>query len=151
MPLRFEAPTLADTQALAARLSAHLRAGDVVFLRGDLGAGKTAFAAGALRALGHRGAVKSPTFTLVEPYELTALTLYHFDLYRLQDAAELELLGVRDYFAGEAVCLVEWPERGAGVLPPPDVDIEIVSTGDRRSLSMTAGSPRGEAVLQLLQ
>lgn len=151
MPLRFEAPTLADTEALAARLAAHLRAGDVVFLRGDLGAGKTAFAAGALRALGYRGAVKSPTFTLVEPYELAAFTLYHFDLYRLQDAAELELLGVRDYFAGEAVCLVEWPERGTGVLPPPDIDIAIVSNGDRRTLSMTAVSPRGEAVLQLLQ
>lgn len=151
MPLRFEAPTLADTEALATRLAAHLRAGDVVFLRGDLAAGKTAFAAGALRALGHRGAVKSPTFTLVEPYELAAFTLYHFDLYRLQDAAELELLGVRDYFAGEAVCLVEWPERGTGVLPPPDIDIAIVSNGDRRTLSMTAVSPRGEAVLQLLQ
>jgi len=151
MPRRFEAPTLADTQALAARLAAHLRAGDVVFLRGDLGAGKTAFAAGVLRALGHVGAVKSPTFTLVEPYELAAATLYHFDLYRLQDAGELELLGVRDYFAGEAVCLVEWPERGAGVLPPPDIDVGIVSNGERRTLNMTAMSPRGEAVLQLLR
>lgn len=115
----------ADTLALGARLAQTLRPGCTVFLKGELGVGKTTLVRGLLRALGHAGAVKSPTFTLVEPYELNGWRIYHLDLYRLASPDELEYLGVRDYFDGQGVCLVEWPERGAGVLPEADLLIEL--------------------------
>lgn len=123
-------------EALGGELAGRARPGMVVHLEGPLAAGKTTLVRGFLRALGHRGAVRSPTFTLVEPYELCGRRVYHFDLYRIVDAEELEYLGLRDYFDGEAICLIEWPERGAGLLPAPDLRVRIAIEGERRRVEL---------------
>lgn len=143
-------PDATATQGLGGRLAAVCNRGGVVFLSGDLGAGKTTLARGLLRALGHRGAVRSPTFTLVEPYELQGLSAYHFDLYRLADPEELELIGARDYFVADALCLVEWPERGAGALPEPDLRVELRHRPAGREALLSARSERGAAMLDAL-
>jgi tRNA threonylcarbamoyladenosine biosynthesis protein TsaE len=137
--------------ALGARLGNALQAGMVIHLQGGLGMGKTTLSRGVVQSLGHRGAVKSPTYTLVEPYELNELTLYHFDLYRLGDAQELEFMGIRDYFTPDSLCLVEWPDRGDGVLPPADLVINIERKGTGRLLRLSALSANGLAVVQQLQ
>ncbi len=108
-----------------ARLAKLIQPPMLVYLQGPLGAGKTTLVRGVLQGLKHTGAVKSPTYTIVEPYEFSEFTLYHFDLYRLNDPAELEALGFRDYLSGDALCILEWPERGAGWLPQADVNISI--------------------------
>ena len=97
--------------------------------------------------MGHAGAVKSPTYTLVEPYTLGEQQVYHFDLYRLGDPEELEFMGIRDYFDEESICLVEWPERGAGFLPPADLMINIAPEGGGRSLVLKATTVRGRAMV----
>lgn len=136
--------------ALGAELAAALQGRGLVFLQGDLGAGKTTLSRGLIRALGHAGAVKSPTYTLIEPYELDGVSLYHLDLYRLADAEELEFLGVRDFLDQHSLCLIEWPDKGASFLPTPDltITIEVVDAG--RKIAIRGQSPYGLAVCQRL-
>jgi tRNA threonylcarbamoyladenosine biosynthesis protein TsaE len=129
--------------ALGGDLARAMEAPILVFLEGELGMGKTTLARGVARGLGHKGAVKSPTYTLVEPYELGEITLYHFDLYRLGDPEELEYMGIRDYFDERSIALVEWPGCGRGFLPPPDLLIRIKRLGSGRQLSVEAHSQRG--------
>jgi len=121
-----------------------------VALLGTLGAGKTTLSRGFLRARGYVGIVRSPTFTLVESYDLPFGSIYHFDLYRLTDPEELEWLGARDYFSPEATLLIEWPERGAGVLPNPDLRVEIEYFEGGRKVFCVGETPHGVAVLNKL-
>jgi tRNA threonylcarbamoyladenosine biosynthesis protein TsaE len=139
----------ADTQTLAAELAVVCRQGAVIYLQGELGAGKTSFSRCLLQALGHQGNVKSPTYTLVEPYQLADLTVFHFDLYRVRDPEELEFMGIRDYFSPTNLCLVEWPQRGEPLLPPPDLWLELqILTENSRQFTLTAQSARGSQMLQ---
>ena len=150
-PVELHLPTEAATQQLGARLAPGLSAPRLLYMRGPLGAGKTTLVRGLLRGLGYDGPVKSPTFTLVEPYGFSAFTLYHFDLYRLNDPQELEFLGWRDYLEGNSVCVVEWPERGGALLPRPDLDVMIETNNGERSVRLIAHTSQGEVWLRGLK
>lgn len=140
----------AATEAFGGQLAAACKGGLLVFLHGHLGAGKTTLVRGFLRASGHSGPVKSPTYALIEPYITAYGNLYHLDLYRLADAEELEWIGIRDLFEDESICLVEWPERGAGILPEADVHIYLQAEGSGRQVRVEAASPRGEKLLRII-
>jgi len=148
--LRDEARTHALGAALGAALGPVTDEYFCLFLSGALGSGKTTLTRSLLRALGWPGKVRSPTYTLVEPYRVGNRQVYHLDLYRLSDSQELELLGLRDFLEQRALLLVEWPERGADALPAPDLEIELryyeESTDARRALCR-AGSTQGQEVL----
>jgi len=120
------------------------RGAGIIYLKGELGTGKTTLCRGMLRQFQHTGPVKSPTFTLVEPYEIGAYKIYHFDLYRLADPAELEYVGIDDYFSQDSLCLVEWPEKGRGSLPKSDLLIKLEVYERGRIVRLCAGSTLGE-------
>ncbi len=140
----------AATRALGARLARVLGPGMSMYLRGDLGSGKTTLVRGLLRGLGYEGRVKSPTYALVELYTISRLNFYHFDFYRFRDSKEWRDAGFSEYFNDASVRLVEWPEKAAGLLPAADVDVVFSIAGDGRDVSVSAGSERGEACLKRL-
>lgn len=148
--LESEVETEGLGRALAKLATASGR-GLIVFLEGDLGMGKTTLSRGVMRGLGHEGAVKSPTYTLVEPYEDLQPPAYHFDLYRLGDPEELEYMGIRDYFAGGRLCLIEWPERGEGILPQPDLEVHLEREGQGRSAVIRGRSEMGATLVRQLE
>lgn len=146
-PLPDEAATLAVGRLLAGLLGGQ----GLLTLQGDLGAGKTTLSRGLIQALGHDGKVKSPTYTLVEPYELPGCRVLHYDLYRLGDPEELEFLGLRDFLADpDTLTLVEWPERAGTVLPPPDLALVLQLDGSGRRLQWQGRTPRGQGLADAL-
>ncbi len=139
-----------DTRNLAQVLAEHLTSG-VIYLIGDLGAGKTTLTRYYLQALGHQGAVKSPTYTLVEPYQVNGKEIFHFDLYRLNDPYELELMGIRDYLETlNGLFLFEWPSKGADEIPQPDLVVDIQKTAQETGREVTLSMP-SETLYQVLQ
>lgn len=147
MKVEIDVPTATDMETLGAQLAPGIANVKLVYLYGELGTGKTTLVRGLLRALGHAGVVKSPTFTLVEPYSLAGHVTYHFDLYRLNDPEELEFLGFRDYVRDQSVCLVEWAERGTGFLPVPDIDVVIHKVNHKRTVQLLSRTDRGAELL----
>jgi len=142
--------TEAETLALGAELAPALAPGLVIYLAGDLGAGKTTLARGMLRGLGHTGKVKSPTYPLVEVYKLSRLYLYHFDFYRFSDPREFDDAGFREHFNADSVCLVEWPEKAAGNLPAADVKIVMQVEGTGRRIEIFADTEAGRHCIERL-
>ena len=131
------------TEALGAALAPALAPGLVVWLSGDLGAGKTTLTRGLLRALGHQGSVKSPTYTLLEVYAVSRIALYHFDFYRFNTPDEFLEAGLEEYFGGAGACLVEWADKALPYVPPADLEIHLQVAGDGRAARVEARSPRG--------
>ena len=145
-------PDEAATSAFGARLARIIAPGLTLHLRGDLGSGKTTLARGLLRGLGYRGRVKSPTYSLVELYIISRLNLYHFDFYRFRDPKEWRDAGFNECFNDASVCLVEWPEKAAGLLPVADLDLAFTFAAEGRDLEIGAGTENGKACLkQLMQ
>lgn len=144
-------PDEAATMALGTRLATLLKPGWVVYLRGDLGTGKTTLVRGLLRALGYGGRVKSPTYTLLESYDLSRFVLQHYDLYRMIDPREWLDAGFRDDCNASTLCIVEWPEKARGLLPRPDLEIHLEVAGEGRKARIEALSAQGRKEMQAWQ
>ena len=132
-----------DTETLGTALAAVLTPGLQIWLEGNLGTGKTTLTRGVLRGLGHEGKVKSPTYTLIEPYVVSRLDLYHFDFYRFNSPEEYLDAGLDEYFAGEGVCMVEWPDKALPHLPSPDVEIRLEARGNGRFVEISGNTEAG--------
>lgn len=143
-------PTESEMRDFAAHLAACIEGGAIIYLYGSLGAGKTTFARGFLRALGYNDKVKSPTFSLVEMYDFDERTIFHFDLYRLEDPRELKDIGIEEYFIPNAICLIEWPEKGMPFLPEPDLACHIDFANEGRAIILEAYTIRGETIIKKL-
>jgi tRNA threonylcarbamoyladenosine biosynthesis protein TsaE len=143
-------PDEAATLALGGFLAGQVGVGMVVYLEGDLGAGKTTLVRGLLRQLGYGGLVKSPTYALVEVHDVSGLNLYHFDFYRFNQAEEYLEAGLDEYFAGTGTCLVEWPDKAEPYLPAPDLRIRLQVDAVGRRARVSANSERGRACLSAL-
>lgn len=136
------------TRDLGREMAQHCQPPLIIYLNGELGSGKTTFAQGFIRAFGYAGIVKSPTFSLLETYEFEGVTLYHFDLYRLRDVRELEYIGIRETSSEQdAICLIEWPQRGHGAIPPADLAFNFQHHGSQRQVDYYAQSTSGQKVL----
>ena len=144
--IKFELTSEKEMLGLGAMLACFLRGEGVIHLSGGLGAGKTTLCRGILRAMGHLGAVKSPTFTLVEPYQISDSEVYHFDFYRLTDPGELDYIGIDEYFGKKKLCLIEWPEKAIGYLPQHDLEITIDVLVEKRIIDVRSNSRSGEKI-----
>ncbi|WP_017443727.1 tRNA (adenosine(37)-N6)-threonylcarbamoyltransferase complex ATPase subunit type 1 TsaE [Gayadomonas joobiniege] len=140
-----------QTVQYASQLSRVSQAPLVIFLTGDLGAGKTTFSRGFIQGLGFDGNVKSPTYTLVEPYQFADIEIYHFDLYRLSSPEELEFIGIEEYFTAKSITLIEWPDKGAGWLPQADIHVELMHDNNQRVVTLVAGTEIGQKILNALE
>jgi tRNA threonylcarbamoyladenosine biosynthesis protein TsaE len=140
-----------DTQHLGELIAKFIEAPTICYLNGDLGVGKTRLVRAIIQSLGYSGNVKSPTYTLVEPYQFEKVTAYHFDLYRLSDPEELEYLGIRDYFDESSIAFIEWPENGKGWLEQADISIELEFYDSGRRCSIQAQSSKGKLLLEKLK
>lgn len=142
----------AATKALAKRLAVHCLAGMKIYLQGEIGAGKTTLIRALIQALGVTGAIKSPTYALVESYTIGTTNLHHFDLYRLAEPLELEYIGIRDYFDDKAICFIEWPEKADALLPKPDLLLKLsINDAQGRFCFCEAHSLQGAKLLNVLQ
>jgi tRNA threonylcarbamoyladenosine biosynthesis protein TsaE len=151
MSVDLSLPDEAATLALGASLAPGVGPGRVLHLRGPLGAGKTTLVRGLLRALGYAGRVRSPTYTVVEPYEVSSLHLYHFDFFRFDDRTEWLSTSFREYFNSASACIVEWPERAGERLSPPDLEVTLQIDGLARRAAIASRTPAGAAWLSSLR
>lgn len=136
-----------DTLSVGGEIAKHVKPGTIIFLNGELGAGKTTFTRGFLRGLGYDGKVKSPTYALVEPYTINETFVFHFDFYRLVDAGELEYIGLNEYFTAGAICLIEWPDKAFPFLPSPDLICYLSVKNEGRDLQLEAVSENGKKII----
>ena len=145
--MKIELENEAETTEIGAKVASCLKGGEIIYLKGELGTGKTTLVRGALNGFGHTGNVKSPTFTIVEPYSIDDHVIYHFDLYRLDDPEELESLGIRDYCDGQSICFFEWPEKGGDFLPDADILISLSYQNEGRALEISTFSEIGDSII----
>jgi len=154
-PFKAYLPDESATAALGQALARALRPGLVIYLHGDLGAGKTALTRALIQAAGHQGTVKSPTYTLSEPYRVQVdgqpVNIIHYDLYRMSSPEEFLDAGFREHFGGAAICIIEWPEKAEGVLPPPDIDVVLTMAGAGRDIELRALSDQGSQCLNRIK